>query len=565
MKSLFTIALIVLGAALLLTRWSEPDMRSDVPVLYWVIDPAPVRAEHIRLFHRWQIDSGNCTEHELKDSADVESFRHRRWSPGIAQTIREGNDQGAAILDGTVPSARLPLTVRVPKAELRLDAASNDMSKKLIQGVSGVAGDIMEAYGSGGVQYLASGGLVADLTDDARRLGFGPEMTYPALQPAFSYEGRQYAFPRNPNTEMYWVNKDTFARYGQPLPPRRWTIEEFEARGKAFVAAANPEGQRRTAFFADRVDIFQMRRSLGLDVFNETLTRCVLDDERCARIYALILKWVEVDHILPSNADRASFSTQAGGWGSLTGQLFANGTIGLLLSGRYQLMQFRNLTPLPLAVVEPPNGGFPNTSFGSGEATVYRGSKYPELAVLFLAFYASEAYSMQIVRDGDGLPPIPKYTLTGEYLYPADYTNEWGCHEVFATDALHNAIVTSFSPFVQAGVVERYEWMMLGAVLAGRMTPGTAAREIADRINREIELAVEENPGLQVEYEVACSVQERIEQYRRDDRPVPAAWVRNPFLQRVYTEHGWLERDAIPVAAVEGVSMHREESTHAHP
>ncbi len=553
MKLLFAGAIVVLAAALAITRWSEPEMRSEVPVIYWVIDPAPVRAEHIRLFHLWQLKSGHFSQHRLSSPEDVETFRRRRWSAAMRKAIIEGNDLGAAVLAGTLPAASLPLSLRVPKVEMRLDAASNDMSKKLIQGVSGVAGDVMELYGNGGVQYLASGGLLADLTEDAQRLGFGPEVTYPALAPAITYNGRQYSFPRNPNTTLYWVNKETFARHGQPLPPRRWTFEEFEARGKAFVAAANPPGERRTVFFANWVDIFQVHRSLGLGQFNETMTRCILDDPRCAQAFALIYKWVYEDRLLPSSADLASFATQAGG-GAPAGQLFANGNFAMLLSGRYQLMQFRQLEPIELAVVELPHGGFPCSSFSSGQGTVYRGSRHPELAKLFMAFYASEEYSMQIVGDGDGLPPIPRYTQTEAYLRPAEYPNEWGCHEVFADDALHNGIAVSYSPFVQTETVTNLQYQMCGAVLAKRATPADAARELAARVNREIDLTIQESPKLRAQYEQAVKLQARIDAYRRDGRPVPASWIADPFQRRLYQARGWLEESAATVESTTGVS-----------
>lgn len=541
MKFFFAILVVLLSGALLLTRLSEPEMRSEVPILYWVIDPAPVRSEHIRLFELWQIRNGHCTGHVLRTMEEVSSFRKRNWSPVLARAIREGNTLGGAVLDGTLAPGQLPVTLRVPKAEMRLDASSNDMSKKLVQSVSGVAGDVMEVYADGNVQFMASGGLIADVTEPAKRLGFSPDVTYPAMEPAITYDNRQYSFPRNPGTVMLWVNRATFAKYGQPLPPRRWSVEEFEARGKAFVAAANPEGQRRQVFFADNVDFSSLRRSCGIDTFNETMTRCVLDDPRAARAYALLRKWTEEDHLFPNSADRESFATQAG-WGGGPGQLFANGNFAMICSGRYQLMQFRQFEiPIDLAVVELPHGGYPCSTFGSGQATVYRGSRNLDLATLFLAFYASEEYSMQIARDGDGLPPIPKYTRAEEFLRPAAYTNEWGCHEVFAEDALQMAISPSFSPFVQYGTVLQCEWTVGGAVNAGRLTPQEAAKEVADRINRALEINIRDNPALKSRYDEACAIQAKIEAHRREGRPVPKAWVTNPYHRRVYREEGWLE------------------------
>ena len=541
MKVLFATLLIVLGIALAVTRLSEPEMHAEVPIIYWVIDPAPVRAEHIRLFELWQIKSGHCTEHRITSAAELEAFRKRKWSPVIATAIREGNEHGAAVLDGKLPLASLPLTIRVPKTEMSLDASSNDMSKKIIQSVSGIASDVMEVYSDGNVQFMASGGLVADVTEEARRLGCGPDVTYPGMAASMMYEGRQYSFPRNPGTWMLWVNKETFARYRQPLPPVRWGIEEFEQRGKAFMAAANPPGGRRTVFFANFTSPFMLRRTFGLDVFNETMTRCILNDPRTARTYALMKKWKDVDHLFPTSVERAGFATEGGMRGG-DGQLFLDGRFGMMMSGRYQLMQFRLFEqPMQLAVVEAPNGGIPCNIIGSGEATVYRGSKKLDLATLFLAFYASEDYSMQIVRDGDGLPPIPKYTMTEEYLRPKEYPNEWGCHEVFAADAIHCAISPSFSPFLQYNQVMQCEWTVSSAVDADRMTPEEGAREVEDRINRKMAANLADNPALKQKYDKVCAVQARIDAYRREGRPVPRPWVTNPYHQWLYEKNGWFE------------------------
>lgn len=540
MGKLFGASSIVLVAALLLTHWSEPDSRSETPVIYWVIDPAPTRPEQIASFHHWQIKEGHCSTHQLATLADVEAFRTRRWSEAMQVAIRAGNPLGAAVLDGSVAASDLPVELKVPKVEMRLDAASNDLTKKLIQGVSGVAGDVLDTYNGGmQMQFLASAGMLADVTEDARRLGFGPDKTYPALAPALFYNDRQYSFSRNPAQLMYWVNKETFARHGRPLPPRRWTFEEFEAAGKAFVAAANPPGKRQSVFFANSADWLSMRRSLGLSVFNETLTRCTLNDPRNARVYALIHKWTYEDHLLPSAADMQSFTSEGQPWGGSL-DLFRRGHFGLMASGRYALMGFRRYGKLPLAVVESPHDGIPNTTLSGGQATVFAGSPHRDLAVLFLAFYASEDYNMQIVRDGDGLPPIPQYTDRPEFLRPPDYPNEWGCHEAFAEAAKTIAIVYSFSPFVQPEVVQRFEYMALGEVMSDRATPAEAAQRIAERIDREIQMTVGESRLLRERYEQYTALQIKIDACRAAGRPVPEEWLKNPFHRRLYALRGWL-------------------------
>lgn len=111
----------------------------------------------------------------------------------------------------------------------------------------------------------------------------------------------------------------------------------------------------------------------------------------------------------------------------------------------------------------------------------------------------------------------------------------------YTLKAIHDAISPSFSPFVQYGVVMQSEWSVSGAVAAGRLTPEEGARQVAERINRQIDTSLVDNPGLRRRYEEAIAIQARIETYRAEGRPVPAAWVTNPYHQRIYRMNGWLE------------------------
>ena len=533
MRSLFVTCFVVLVTTLVATHLTEPEMQSEVPVIYWVIDPAPARPEQIALFHRWLIKNGHGKEYALRTTREVETFRDRKWSPALVEAIKTGNADGPKVWDRNLTEADLPLTVRVPGVEMRLDSASNDLNKKLVQGLSGVAGDVIEAY-SGGKQmrYLAAAGMLADVTESAKRWGFGPDKTYDALAPALFYEGRQYAFPRNPAQTMYWVNKGTFEKHGQPLPPSRWTIEEFERRGKAFVKAANPPGKRRTVFFADRAMHNELRRSMGLSMFNETLTRCTLDDPRNVKVLKLIHKWTYVGHILPSAADKASFDTE-GGWGGQSFQLFKNGRYALFASGRWALMLFRKFGAMQLAVVEPPHAGLPNTTLSGGQSTVYGASRHRKYAELFLAYMASEDYNMQIARDGDALPPNPKFTDSELFHRPPDHPNEWGCHTAYVNAAKTIAIVQSFSPFVLPVVVERYDRIAQEEVMNDRGSAEEAAKRCAERVNAEIQRTLKESSKLRRKYEEWTALQRKIDERRNAGEKVRLEWIKNPFHKRL--------------------------------
>lgn len=544
MRLLFAIFALILLAAGAITYWTQPEKRSEVPVIYWVIDPAPARPEQIALFHQWLLDQGHGTTHEIRNREELAVFRQRRWSAAMRAAIAAGNPAGESIFDPNA-AVELPLTVVAPPVEMRLDSASNDLYKKLVQGVSGVAGDVIECYNGGQqMQFLASGGMLADVTESAKIHGFTPDRTYPALVPSLFYQGRQYAFPRNVAQTMYWVNLEVFRQHNQPPPPARWTLETFEEHGRAYVEAANRDEPRRQWFFADRAMKTELRRSLGLSAFNETLTVCTLDDPRSAQVLALIQKWTYEDRILPSAADRASFETE-GGWGGQSFQLFRSGRYALFASGRWALMLFRRFGSMELAVVEPPYAILPNTVLSGGQGTVFAGSRHRTFAELFLAYMADEPYNMQIVRSGDALPPNPAYTRTEAYLRPPDYPNEWGTHEMWSTAAETIAITQSFSPYVLPVTVMRHDRDAEDEVMNNRLTPEAATQRLAAHVNDAIARNIRESSRLRARYEEDLALQAKIDEARAVGRKVPAAWIKNPFHHRWYASQGWLE-DAEP-------------------
>lgn len=486
MKYVFLIILTLLLAASLGTALIAPDARSEVPVIYWVTDPNPARGEQIAKFHRW-----------------LEKHGH-------------------------------------PRMELRLDTANRDVAKMIIQGVSGVGGDVMDIGSGGGLRYFNQVGLLTDVTEWAKELGFDPSYTFPSIEPEITLDGRQYMFPCNVYAHMYWANKETLGEHGRPVPPRRWDAETFEEHGKAFVKAANPKGERQRIFFANTVSVGVLRRSLGLSAFNETLTRCTLDDERYVRVLKLVHKWTYEDRILPSAADRESFATEAG-YGGATLQLFNSGNYAMFWMGRYALIQLRKFGALALSVSEPPHLGFPNTSTGTRAAAIYTGSKHKDLAKYFLAFLASEDYNMHVVEDADALPPNPKFTETEEFVKPQEHPNEWGSHEAFSETAKTIAIGGSYSPFVVPSVVNRIDREVNEGFMAGIYTAEEAARLSAQRINGEIKRTLRENPKLKPLYDKLSERQRQIDQLRAQGSKVPLDLIENPFHRRYYQAQGWVE------------------------
>ena len=201
---------------------------------------------------------------------------------------------------------------------------------------------------------------------------------------------------------------------------------------------------------------------------------------------------------------------------------------------------------MDMSVSEPPHmpGGMPNAHIGIRAATIFTGSDHPELAELFMAYLASEEYCMQIVRDGDSLPPNPRYTQTEAFKRPPDYPNEWGLHEVFDESARSIAIPIPMSPYVQTLVYRREMTDAEEAVMNDRLTPAEAAARVQRQINAEIDRTIAEQPKLRARYEQAVERQKKIDALRAANKPVPVELIDNPYHRNWYEHNGWLAEGA---------------------
>ena len=426
--------------------------------------------------------------------------------------------------------------------DLRLDAVNSGMNKIIMQGVSGIAADIIQANGGVDLGYYQSIGLLADLTDLAKAGNYTPEHFERAIRQEMLVDGRQYGCPASIYLLINYINRKTFEDLGLEVPPSRMTWDEFEKRGKEFVAKANPPGQKTRRFFLSAINPFTLRRSMGLDVFNETLTRCTLDDPRNVEVLKLIHKWTAVDRLIPSGADMSALVSDgdAGAFGPRLYQ-FKIGNIAIIGGGNYLTPALRRLGEIPLAVSAPPYKEFPNAVLGTQLLSIYAGSKSRESASLYLEFLQSDAYFKTLVENGDGIPTTTKHAHHPDYLRPAAYPNEWGCNEEIVRSVEEIGFPYTISPFVLFAVYNRIDKAMVDRFMTGVVTAEEAAARTTEEVNAEIKYQLQQRPALQARYDELCKVQEQIDELRSKGKKVPLSMISNPFHRAYYQFKGWSE------------------------
>lgn len=430
-----------------------------------------------------------------------------------------------------------------PAVDLRVDAANTNASKIIIQGISGIGSDLIQTNFGADLGYLRAMGLLMDVTGPALAHGFGPETFAAAARSETCVDGRQYGYPSLLYVLMNYVNAETFETLGLKPPSVAMSFEDFEREGLLFVQRANPPGQKQRRFFCSGVSALCMRRSLGLDTFNETLTRCTLDDPRNAEVLKRIHRWTYEERLLPSAADMASFSNDGATAAAFGPRLyqFRQGNIAIINGGSYLVPALRQLGRMRLSVVEPPCEKFRNALFGASMVSIYAGSKHKDAAQSYLEFLNSPEYFDYLVSMAAGIPANPQAARREDFLRPPGYENEWGCNEEFVRAIDEIGIPYTSNPFVLFSIYSRADEAAQQRFMSGLLSAEEAGRRAASDINEEIRRTLSEQPETRAKYETLVQRQRLIEERRAKGEKVPLSWIENPFHRKYYQTMGWAE------------------------
>ncbi len=542
MKKLFVLILLILIAAAFYTTFSSREQASVSPVIVWQTDANPQREEQIMLFREWLVKN----HHILKDKDGKTVL----YSETAAAALNKAYSNTAAPLKAGDPHYVAPGSP-MPDGNVLLQTASNQST--LIQAVSGMAGDVFDTGEVLGFQQL---GVGLDITADADKNGYGLKNTYPGMAGILTgMDGKQYAYPCNGASACVWINLSTLEKHGFKRPPLEWTPEEFEAMGKEYVKKANEGLSRQQNFFFQTLDsgwgvniLMCIIRSQGFDIYNETLTKCVANDERVRKVFGLFHKWTFADKLAPTAADVASMSASAdSGYGGADFSAFSSGKYAMIVMGRYCLIRFREIQKqkgitMEFGVSQMPMYEFKNHPITVRAAMPYRGSAHPELAKKFLQFLAGEEYNRYIVEQADGLPPNIKAVKDADKLL-TKYPNENDVHVREIEWAETIALPVHSSPYVKTGSVN---WLQNGInqFFNDRLNLEDAVALVENRYNMEIEISKGANPVMKKAWDAAWADQQKIDELKKAGKKIPARLIKNPFYLKYYREKGMLETPA---------------------
>lgn len=487
MKNVFLglLAALVTFSQIIVYRHNDVVNKDGVPVLYWATDQNPTRQTTVNLYRAWLKKNG------------------------------------------------------YPDMDIVVDNINGNLQKIIIQGAAGVGPDIMNVFGWD-LQYLDQIGMVETLDPLMKDLPVPSENHDPMVSNELWVGNRRIGFSQNAGTSYFFANLSYIKKLGVPLPPLRWTISEFEEWGRVYVEKANQNRpDKLRCFVSPGVDWESLCRSAGISIFNETLTACVMNRPETVRVFETVKKWQNVDHFIPSQAERDSFTMDAsaggGNWvGLMTRGYYAMGWSGLpfIIGMRENGVQF------DLGIAECPSFGYRNSISRTYAAAIYSGSPKKDLARYFLLYLTQEPHNLQIADNGDQMPPIRSFRERDAFLKAPGHSNEWEAHRIYKEKAYELGTPSEYSPFVHYSPYQKKMRDARDGFMSGVYTAPKALAILEDDINNLIQANLNKNANLRVQYQNAKKIQAEIDQYKAAGKPVPLHLVSNPFLYRYFKDTG---------------------------
>jgi multiple sugar transport system substrate-binding protein len=220
----------------------------------------------------------------------------------------------------------------------------------------------------------------------------------PAFWQAVTYRDHTYALPHHTDTFALYYNIDLFQKIGARVPKsldNSYSWAEFIDIAKRLQKAGTPYGfamSWQNAAYRWLPFLFQH----GGTLLDADLKRPLLSGPKGVEAIAWTQSWFTQKLVPPSTSIKSNEMPQ---------NLFANGTIGMVLAGDWQIPFIsQTMTQAKWAVTYMPRDVAMASDLGGNCVGITRDSKHPEIAADFLKFLTDEPNMKDFIESAQFLP-----------------------------------------------------------------------------------------------------------------------------------------------------------------
>ncbi|MBU8901369.1 MAG: extracellular solute-binding protein, partial [Victivallales bacterium] len=388
-------------------------------------------------------------------------------------------------------------------------------------------------------QLYHSTGILKDLTEDAKKMGFSPETLPPAVRSLIMIKvmdengkisQRQFVYPCNVYHSFLIFNKNVFKKYGVSIPKGDVTWEQiikiakkltiYKNKGDSIPVTFGLGGDNSTA------QLTKLIWQKGGALINEDGTRSLLNSKAALDAAVFMHDLYYKYKIMPTPLQKAGMASQ-GGWGGGNFNYVAEGRLAMIPTARWSLVQFRRLIraqkearakflkehpdrkneapevlDLGACLLPRFKGEKRSVPFGARCTGVNVDAKNPKGALAFMQFLASRPYADLINQGADSKPGPAKYG-TLEMMTNPNYPGEEDVDRMSLASIPYGRAHRR-SPFISVMAINRYLGAVAGKVLAvkelSREDIAVLLKRAAARTDETIARNIKRNPYLQKFY-----------------------------------------------------------------
>ncbi len=454
------------------------------------------------------------------------------------KTIPKANLQGKTPLTyATGSNAQRQAEVKAfnrlyPQEQVMIDANNRSVMKVIVQSCANMGPDLIDNIFRWNVETYLDAGILWDITDEAKKMGFGPDTLPKSVLPLIMLKvlddngnivTRQFTYPCNIYHNFIIYNKTIFDKYKVPYPSVDLTWKEYIKLAQQLTIYENKNDKLPIIFgatgLAPKIIIWEM----GGSFINQDGTRCTLNSKAVADAMVFYHDIYYKYKIAPTPTQKAGVASQ-GGQGSSFITWLASGKLAMYPIARYAVGDLRLFareqqqardkwlkTHPDAKPDEGPQvyrygaclvprfvGGKRYTGFDARSAGINRNSKNRQAALNYLQFLASKPYSDLINMAADCKPGNKKYITLKEMINP-DYPGEEQIHEMSLKSVPFGRGIPR-SMFVTYATIDRnfklIEDKIVSTETLSRAEIERTLQRITDNIDLEIARNIKRNPKL---------------------------------------------------------------------
>jgi len=276
-------------------------------------------------------------------------------------------------------------------------------TKLLTQIAANDAPDVFQV-GDGDVRMFVEKGGAADLTTYEKGKGGLPGLDsvvyYPALYQTGVVDGKSSFLTKDYSPLAIYYNKDLFDKAGVPYPKDGWTWDDFQNTAVKLTSGSGPDAQYGALLpgnWTRAIEPFVFQNGGDVSSPDGTKTTGYLDSPATVEAIQYYVDLYNKYHVSPSPADMGTTFKGV--------DLFQTGKAAMTLTGIWPEAGYAKDPSFHFGVVGLPQHKARANAVCYAGLGLYKGSKSPDQAWLFLRYIGGEPGQTQFASNG--LPSMP--------------------------------------------------------------------------------------------------------------------------------------------------------------